>query len=71
MGSRAAARAAGYAPKKSPTAAVMPRPSSIYHSSNVAGCGVAAASALLQNHGLSSDLPEAVSRFRLRSMPRA
>ena len=44
---------------------------SIVSTGTALGSGVAAASALLQNHGQSSDLPEAVSRFRLRSMPRA
>jgi protoporphyrinogen oxidase len=44
---------------------------SIVSTGTALGSGVAAAAALLQNHGGSSDLPEAVSRFRLRSMPRA
>jgi protoporphyrinogen oxidase len=44
---------------------------SIVSTGTALGSGVAAASALLQNQGRSSDLPEAVSRFRLRSMPRA
>jgi len=44
---------------------------SIVSTGTALGSGVAAAGALLQNHGRSSDLPEAVSHFRLRSMPRA
>jgi protoporphyrinogen oxidase len=44
---------------------------SIVSTGTALGSGVAAAGALLQNHGRSSDLPEAVSGFRLRSMPRA
>ena len=44
---------------------------SIVSTGTALGSGVAAAGALLRNHGRSSDLPEAVSGFRLRSMPRA
>jgi protoporphyrinogen oxidase len=44
---------------------------SIVSTGTALGSGVAAASALLQGGGKSTDLPDAVARFRLRSMPRA
>lgn len=44
---------------------------SIVSTGTALGSGVAAASALLQEQGRSTELTEAVARFRLRSMPRA
>jgi protoporphyrinogen oxidase len=44
---------------------------SIVSTGTALGSGVAAANALLQNNGKSSELPDAIARFRLRSMPRA
>jgi protoporphyrinogen oxidase len=44
---------------------------SIVSTGTALGSGVAAASAMLQNDGKSSELPDAIARFRLRSMPRA
>ncbi|HKH82477.1 MAG TPA: FAD-dependent oxidoreductase [Gemmatimonadales bacterium] len=44
---------------------------SIVSTGTALGSGVAAGSALLQNDGNSSELPDAIARFRLRSMPRA
>jgi protoporphyrinogen oxidase len=44
---------------------------SIVSTGTALGSGVAAASALLQEQGRSTELPGAVARFRLRSMPRA
>jgi protoporphyrinogen oxidase len=44
---------------------------SIVSTGTALGSGVSAASALLQDQGRLTDLPAAVARFRLRSMPRA
>ena len=44
---------------------------SIVSTGTALGSGVAAASALLGNDGQSTELPDAIARFRLRSMPRA
>jgi protoporphyrinogen oxidase len=44
---------------------------SIVSTGTALGSGLAAASALLQTEGRSTELPAAVARFRLRSMPRA
>ena len=44
---------------------------SIVSTGTALGSGVAAASALLRDNGKSTELPDAVARFRLRSMPRA
>jgi protoporphyrinogen oxidase len=44
---------------------------SIVSTGTALGSGVAAASALLQNNDKASELPDAIARFRLRSMPRA
>src|SRR5215208_2789323 len=44
---------------------------SIVSTGTALGSGVAAASALLQSNGKATELPDAVARFRLRSMPRA
>jgi protoporphyrinogen oxidase len=44
---------------------------SIVSTGTALGSGVAAASALLHEQGRSTELPEAVARFRLKSMPRA
>jgi protoporphyrinogen oxidase len=44
---------------------------SIVSTGTALGSGVTAASALLQSNGKSTELADAVARFRLRSMPRA
>ncbi len=44
---------------------------SIVSTGTALGSGVVAASALLQSEGRSTELPGALARFRLRSMPRA
>ena len=44
---------------------------SIVSTGTALGSGVAAASALLHTVGKSTELPDAIARFRLRSMPRA
>jgi len=44
---------------------------SIVSTGTALGSGVATASALLQEQGRSTELPGAIARFRLRSMPRA
>jgi protoporphyrinogen oxidase len=44
---------------------------SIVSTGTALGSGVAAADALLQEHGRSTELPDAIARFRLRSMPHA
>ncbi len=48
MGSRRAARIAGYSPKNSPTSAVIEMPSATDHGSTLAGTGVSAA--MTSNH---------------------